>query len=106
MKFLADMGISQRVVVWLRDQGHDATHLREESLHRLPDPEILEKARDESRVLLTVDLDFPQLLAVTRAALPSMVLFRLADQRPNSLIRRLDQFLPVRQSSRPGLCSA
>ena len=29
MKFLADMGISQSTVRWLRQLGYDAVHLRE-----------------------------------------------------------------------------
>lgn len=43
MRFLADMGISQRTIEWLRRQGHEALHLREEHLERLPDEEILVK---------------------------------------------------------------
>jgi predicted nuclease of predicted toxin-antitoxin system len=30
MRFLADMGVSWQVVEWLRDNGHDAVHLRDE----------------------------------------------------------------------------
>lgn len=44
MRFLADMGQDIRVVEWLRNQGHDAKHLREEGLHRMPNGEIFEKA--------------------------------------------------------------
>jgi hypothetical protein len=36
MQFLADMGVDQRIVEWLRGQGHDAVHLREQGLHRHP----------------------------------------------------------------------
>jgi predicted nuclease of predicted toxin-antitoxin system len=36
MRFLADMGVAIRVVEWLRDEGYDARHLREEELQRLP----------------------------------------------------------------------
>lgn len=36
MRFLADMGVSNRVVEWLREKHHDATHLREMGLHRMP----------------------------------------------------------------------
>ena len=39
LKFLADMGISPLTVQGLRDQGHDALHLHEEGLERLPDEE-------------------------------------------------------------------
>lgn len=93
MKFLADMGISQKSVAWLRAEGHDAVHLREEQLHRLPDAEILEKAKRESRIVLTCDLDFPTLLAASQSSLPSVILFRLDDERPDNINRRLTAVL-------------
>jgi len=60
MKFLADMGISPRTVEFLRDLGHDAVHLHELGLERLPDSQVLRKARNEKRILLTHDLDFAE----------------------------------------------
>jgi hypothetical protein len=54
MKFLADMGISLRTVDWLRDKGHDVVHLRDEGLQRLPDDEILEKAKVDRLCVLVV----------------------------------------------------
>lgn len=45
MKFLADMGISPQTVAFLQTLGHDAVHLAAQGLDRLPDHEILEKAR-------------------------------------------------------------
>ena len=65
MRFLADVGVSVRTVAWLRTEGHDAVHLFEQGLHRLSDAEILLKARSEQRVLLTRDLDFGYLAAVS-----------------------------------------
>jgi len=95
MKFLADMGISPRVVLALRQRGHDAIHLQEEKLHRLPDAAVLEKARLEGRVLLTHDLDFGELLAASGDALPSVIVFRLKDMRAENvggyLFRILEQ---------------
>jgi predicted nuclease of predicted toxin-antitoxin system len=85
MKFLADMGISLRTVVFLRELGHDAVHLFEQGLGRLSDPSILQKARDEDRVLLTHDLDFGELMAASGAHLPSVVVFRLRDMRPDGV---------------------
>ena len=46
-----------RVTTWLNSQGHDATHLRDEGLQRLPNGEIFDKAIAESRVVVTFDLD-------------------------------------------------
>ncbi|ANV88589.1 MULTISPECIES: DUF5615 family PIN-like protein [unclassified Picosynechococcus] len=79
MKFLADMGISPKTVRWLRNQGHDAIHLLEQGLEKLTDAQILEKARQENRIILTVDLDFGTLLALSKAKLPSVVIFRLGN---------------------------
>jgi predicted nuclease of predicted toxin-antitoxin system len=89
MKFLADMGISPRVVEELRMKKHDAIHLIEEGLNRLPDREILQKARQENRVLLTHDLDFGELLAASGGELPSVVVFRLKDMRAANVSKHL-----------------
>jgi predicted nuclease of predicted toxin-antitoxin system len=93
MQFLADMGISLRTVEWLREKGHDIVHLRDEGLQRLPDDEILEKARLESRVLLTVDLDFAQLLAMAQSSFPSVILFRLGNENYDQINDCLDILL-------------
>jgi predicted nuclease of predicted toxin-antitoxin system len=89
MKFLADMGISPRTVDFLQDMGHDATHLHEEGLDRLSDSNILAKARREMCVLLTHDLDFGELVAISKARLPSVVTFRLRNMRPSNVNRHL-----------------
>jgi predicted nuclease of predicted toxin-antitoxin system len=89
MKFLADMGISMTVVQALREQGYDAVHLREQGLQQLPDPEILTKAKREGRIILTFDLDFSDLLAISRADLPSTVIFRLQKTTPRFVADRL-----------------
>jgi predicted nuclease of predicted toxin-antitoxin system len=88
-KFLADVGVAPRIVDWLRASGHDARHLAEENLHRLPDGEIFEKARRERRVLLTFDLDFAEIVALSGGADVSVVLFRLEDTRVDFVLSRL-----------------
>jgi predicted nuclease of predicted toxin-antitoxin system len=89
MKFLADMGISLRTVQWLQEQGFDTVHLRDQGLQLLSDKEIIEKAYRENRIILTVDLDFPQLLATSKRLLPSVVLFRLGNENYNLINDRL-----------------
>ncbi len=85
MKFLADMGISPITVQFLRELGHDASHLHEQGLRRMEDADILVKARDEGRIVLTADLGFGDLLAASREVLPSVVSFRLGDMRPDNV---------------------
>ncbi|MBW4613424.1 MAG: DUF5615 family PIN-like protein [Desmonostoc vinosum HA7617-LM4] len=93
MRFLADMGISPRTVSWLKSAGYDAIHLVEEGLEKLPDAEILVKARIEGRILLTVDLDFGYLLAVSGETLPSIILFRLGNESYEVINARLAEAL-------------
>jgi len=93
MKFLADMGISPKASLFLRELGHDAIHLLDEQLHKLPDPIILEKARNEGRILLTHDLDFAELVAASGAHLPSVIIFRLRNMRPDNVSRHLVQII-------------
>lgn len=89
MKFLADMGISPRVVEELRQKGYHAVHLLDEGLERMTDGHILEKARLENCVLLTHDLDFGELLAASGGNLPSVIIFRLRDMRAANINRHL-----------------
>ena len=93
MKFLADMGISIRSVIWLRNQGHDIVHLSEQGLQRMLDEDIFKKAKDEKRVILTMDLDFSQIIAASKDRLPSVVIFRLSNERSENVNRRLKDLL-------------
>lgn len=83
------MGVDVRVVEWLRGQGHDAVHLREEGLHRAPDEQVFAKALAEERIVLTFDLDFGDLAALTGDRPGRVVLFRLDDARTARVIDRL-----------------
>ena len=93
MRFLADMGLAREVVSWLCEQGHDAVHLREQGLHRLPDPDIFLKACAERRIILTFDLDFAEIAALSRRAEVSVIVFRLHNTRASNVIRRLSSVL-------------
>ena len=93
MRFLADMGVSWRVAEWLRAAGHDAVHLREQGLQRAENGSIFHKAADEHRVVLTFDLDFGEILAMSGTRVVSVVLFRLNDTTTAFVIRRLENVL-------------
>lgn len=89
MKFLADMGVSPLTVKRLKEEGYDAVHLSEVGLIRMPDSEILAKAKQESRIVLTFDLDFTDLLAASKDNLPNVIIFRLKTTLPNFVSSRL-----------------
>lgn len=94
MLFLADMGVGAKVVNWLRDQGHNATHLSDESLQRMPNGEIFSKAISEKRVILTFDLDFGEIAALSKGEEASVIVFRLHNTRVDNVIKRLSHVLP------------
>ena len=89
MEFLADMGVSPRVVEWLNQNGHNATHLRDEGLHRLDNGKIFKKAIVEKRVILTFDLDFSEITALSSGKKVSVIIFRLKNTRASNVIGRL-----------------
>jgi predicted nuclease of predicted toxin-antitoxin system len=93
MRFLADMGVAQSTVQWLRNEGHDAVHLREENLHRLPNGAIFEKAYAESRIILTFDLDFGEIIALSGGKPVSVILFRLHNTTAAHVRERLKKVL-------------
>ena len=76
MKFLIDRCAGRLLADWLRDQGHDVVESRELG----PDPgdrALLNWAAKESRILVTIDNDFGELIYLEN--LPHAGLVRLPD---------------------------
>ncbi|HVL68610.1 MAG TPA: DUF5615 family PIN-like protein [Vicinamibacterales bacterium] len=89
MRFLADAGISPLSVAFLNARGHDAVGVRELGLARAPDAAIVERAVAENRVILTFDLDFGDILALQVRERPSVIIFRLGNERAEQINVRL-----------------
>ena len=67
MKLLLDQGLPRSSAVLLRAAGVDAVHTAEIGLSRAEDPAILERGRDDERVVVTYDADFHALMALSGA---------------------------------------
>jgi len=93
LRFLADMGVSWKVVEWLRSEGYDAIHLREEQLERLSDPDVFTKAGSERRVILTFDLDFSEIASFSGDPQVSVIVLRVRNTRTSQVIERLSSVL-------------
>ncbi len=93
MKFLIDMALSPGLADWLRRNGHDAVHAGDLGLHRAPDTEIVDRARQDDRTIVTADLDFPRLLAIAQTAQPSLVLFRGGNWSEADIVLRMKDVL-------------
>lgn len=82
IRFLLDMGIAHTTGQYLRSKGYDAVHLSDQGLERLPDDRIVAKAQEEERVIVTHDLDFGRIVALSGGAVPSIVTLRLSNMTP------------------------
>jgi len=76
VKFLIDNNLSPVVANLLNQAGHDAVHLRDYGMTAAPDPDVMDRAATEERVLVSADTDFGALLAQQGADRPSLVLVR------------------------------
>jgi predicted nuclease of predicted toxin-antitoxin system len=67
--------------------GHDAVHTSTYGLSRAGDVDVLARAAEEHRVLISADTDFGGLLASQQAAVPSVLLYRRRTRRrPHELV--------------------
>ena len=88
---LLDQGLPIGAAAILRRDGWDAVHVSELGLATADDSRILERARLDQRVCITLDADFHSLLCASRSAQPSVIRFRIEGLRGSEtadLIRR------------------
>ena len=76
MKILLDEDLPRRAAALLRERGIDAVHLTEIHAPSTADVTILETARAQERIVVTLDGDFHAILATNAWASPSVVRIR------------------------------
>lgn len=83
MKLLVDMNLSPRWIGMLKDSGVEAVHWSAIGKGNAPDAEIMAYAIANDYIVLTHDLDFSAILAVTHGEKPSVVQIRAEDVSPS-----------------------
>lgn len=77
MKLLCDHNVAVSTVEFLRGQGHEAERTVNLLGARATDPEIIAAARAGGWIIVTHDLDFGTLRALSDEPLPSVITLRL-----------------------------
>ncbi|MGL5834838.1 MAG: DUF5615 family PIN-like protein [Waterburya sp.] len=85
MKLLLDQGLPLSAAALLRDAGIDTLHVGEIEMSKAEDSDIIQRAKDEGRVVATLDADFHTLLALDIAIAPSVIRIRIERLRAQAL---------------------
>jgi predicted nuclease of predicted toxin-antitoxin system len=91
MKIKLDENLPLRRAILLKDLGHDAHTLHDESLAGHADREIWEATQKESRFLITQDLDFSDLRQFAPGSHHGILLVRLRSPNRRDLIERVGE---------------
>jgi predicted nuclease of predicted toxin-antitoxin system len=76
LKLLLDQGLPAEAASLFRELGYECSHVSESGMQRAKDEEILNFARDNGSVVVTLDADFHALIAVGGLSTPSVVRLR------------------------------
>jgi predicted nuclease of predicted toxin-antitoxin system len=99
VQFLADAGISPRTVDFLQERGHSVVHVHAIGMASASDREVMQRAASDSSIVLTFDLDFGDILALGVLDRPSVILFRLTDERADAVNKSLATVLDECQAA-------
>ena len=80
MRFLVDASLSPCIAAVLRENGHQADHVRENHLLTADDNQILAHARSHAQAIISADSDFTVMRALRGVPTPSLLLPRSADR--------------------------
>ncbi len=79
MKLKLDENVDARLAVPLRQAGHDIMTVRDQGLHAIDNPILYQHCTSEGRILVTLDLDFSNVLRYPPEQTPGLVVLRGPD---------------------------
>lgn len=95
IKILSDENISPKVVLFLRNSGLDVLDVKEVGWHGETDSELLQKALETKRFILTHDSDFGTLAVNRGHPCFGIIYLRTKDLRSNNIIDVCKKLLNV-----------
>ncbi len=95
MRFKIDENLPIEAAALLREAGHDADTVHDEALAGAPDMRVSTVARDERRVLVTLDFDFADIRAYPPADYAGIIVLWPRTQDKDAVLRLLARTVPV-----------
>ncbi len=98
MRFIVDECTGPSVSVWLTEQGHDVYSVSLNS-PGWKDVQVLAKANEERRIIITNDRDFGELIYKFKQAHEGVIFLRLSDETVSNKIAVLQRLFGSYASS-------
>ena len=93
MKLKLDENLSKHLKPVLGSLGHDVTTAADEGLLSQPDRAVAKAAGSESRLLLTLDVEFADLRKYAPGSHPGIILFRPGTMGLRAVNRSVEKFV-------------
>jgi predicted nuclease of predicted toxin-antitoxin system len=94
MEFKLDENLAPSAAELLRGLGHDVTTVYDQGLQSCTDPEVLAACQGEARILLSLDLDFSNILLFPPERYAGLIVLRLHRPGPKAVLSLLRRVLP------------
>lgn len=101
MRFVADESCDFAVVRALRGAGHDVVAIRD-TMPGATDEAVIERALRDSRILLTEDKDFGQLVFASAAEPPGVVFIRFPVTAREAMAQTIVKLVATNAHKMPG----
>ncbi len=95
IKMLLDQGLPRTAASLLRERGWDVQHVSGRGMSRAEDVAIIALAREEQRMVVTLDADFHSLLAVSGATGPSVLRIRMEGLKADQVVALVERVLAL-----------
>jgi predicted nuclease of predicted toxin-antitoxin system len=95
MRFKVDENLPTEVAGLLSQQGHDAQTVHDEGIAGARDESLHAVCKRESRILVTLDIDFSDIRSYPPEQLPGTIVLRVGNQSKKHVLNVFGRILPL-----------